>query len=84
MVVGVIALLEGETLCARVLYPYSGTLCTPPVDSLSDDPPGALESLVASPECGPGLEVARDRDALRLLFQKIHLVDNPNPLLRPE
>ena len=51
MVVGVIALLEGETLCARVLHPYSGTLCTPPVDSLSDDPPGALESLVASPEC---------------------------------
>ena len=75
-------MVVGVTLCARVLYPYSGTLCTPPVDSLSDDPPGALESLVASPECEPGLEVARDldRDALRLFFKKIHLVDNPNPL----
>ena len=36
-------------------------LCTPPVDSLSDDPSAwALESLVASPECEPGLEVPID------------------------
>ena len=42
------------------MYTYS-SLCTPPVDSLSDDPPAwALESLVASPECEPGLEVPID------------------------
>ena len=40
---------------------FYSTLCTPPVDSLSDDPSAwALESLVASPECEPGLEVPID------------------------
>ena len=44
-------------------------LCTPPVDSLSDDPSAwALESLVASPECEPGLEVPIDREEDDLLY----------------
>ena len=44
-----------------VTHTIAATLCTPPVDSLSDDPPAwALESLVASPECEPGLEVPID------------------------